>query len=110
MPWLWSKVVTGVASVSRRRTRRQRKADLLARLQANGTFANSTNITDATATGRLEDRGSEDDDGSVAGELGVVIQGHFEGPVTLEMDMYPCGDCSYPLIRRIRFHQLVSDV
>ena len=61
MPWLWSKVVTGVASVSRRRTRRQRKADLLARLQANGTY-NATNITDAGGGRADEKRRKEEEE------------------------------------------------
>lgn len=54
MPWLWSKVVTGVASVSRRRTRRQRQlkreAELAKLAERDANRTNTTNATDSSTT------------------------------------------------------------
>ena len=41
---------------------------------------------------------------AAATELGLTIGGHFEGEISLELDMMPSHQTSYPLIRHLRLY------
>jgi hypothetical protein len=41
---------------------------------------------------------------AAATELGLTIGGHFEGRISLELDMMPSHRTSYPLIRHLRLY------
>jgi len=98
LPW----ILRGVARRVAAKRRNSRQADSASSAASSETTARSEEDKGGGGEDQA-DPSSEPEEGLLGG---LMVGGHFVGPIQLELDMYPTTEASYPLLRHIRISQL----